>query len=180
MNDPDVRNFMKKTIYEEVIPTLTLPKDELEAFAAAVETRFENPYVKHALLAISLNSVSKWRARCMPSLLGYVEKTGTLPAHMTFSLAALMAFYSGTEIRDGKLIGHRGEEEYIISDDAPVLEFFAANSTKATEEFVGGFLSNEGFFGQDLTLVPGLKDAIVAYLDDIKANGMRAALCKIS
>ena len=180
MSDPDVRNFMKKTIYEEVIPTLTLPKDELEAFAAAVETRFENPYVKHALLAISLNSVSKWRARCMPSLLGYVDKFGTLPAHMTFSLAALMAFYSGTEIRDGKLVGHRGEEEYIISDDASVLEFFAANSTKATAEFVGAFLANESFFGQDLTLVPGLKDAVVTYLDDIKTNGMRAALCKIS
>lgn len=180
MNDPDVRNFMKKTIYDEVIPTLTLPKDELEAFAAAVETRFENPYVKHALLAISLNSVSKWRARCMPSLLGYVEKNAALPPHMTFSLAALMAFYTGTEIRDGKLVGHRGAEEYFISDDAPVLEFFAANSSKTTEEFVTGFLSNESFFGQDLTLVPGLKDAIVAYLDDIKANGMRAALCKIS
>ena len=180
MNDPDVRNFMKKTIYDEVIPTLTLPKDELEAFAAAVETRFENPYVKHALLAISLNSVSKWRARCMPSLLGYVEKNAALPPHMTFSLAALMAFYTGTEIRDGKLVGHRGAEEYFISDDAPVLEFFAANSSKTTEEFVTGFLSNESFFGQDLTLVPGLKDAVVAYLDVIKANGMRAALCKIS
>lgn len=116
----------------------------------------------------------------MPSLLGYVEKMGKLPAHMTFSLAALMAFYSATELRDGKLVGHRGEEEYMISDDAAVLEFFASNSTKATEEFVSAFLSNETFFGQDLTLVPGLKDAVVAYLDDIKANGMRAALCKIS
>ncbi|MBE5893994.1 MAG: tagaturonate reductase [Lachnospiraceae bacterium] len=178
MNDPDIRKFIKATIYDEVIPTLTLPKDELEAFAAAVETRFENPYVKHALLAISLNSVSKWRARCMPSLLGYVENTGKLPAHLTFSLAALMAFYTGTEIRDGKLVGHRGEEEYMISDDAPVLEFFAANCTKATDEFVAAFLSNESFFGQDLTAVAGLKDAVAAYLDDIKANGMRAALCK--
>lgn len=116
----------------------------------------------------------------MPSLLGYVEKMGKLPAHMTFSLAALMAFYSGTEIRDGKLVGHRGEEEYMISDDAAVLEFFAANSAKATEEFVTAFLSNEAFFGQDLTKVEGLKDAVTAYLDDIKTNGMRAALCRIS
>ena len=116
----------------------------------------------------------------MPSFLGYIEKTGELPAHLTFSLAALMAFYTGTEIRDGKLIGHRDGAEYIISDDAPVLEFFAANCLKSTEEFVTGFLSNESFFGQDLTLVAGLKDAVVAYLDDIKANGMRAALCKIS
>jgi tagaturonate reductase len=116
----------------------------------------------------------------MPSLLGYVKNTGKLPAHLTFSLAALMAFYSATEIRDGKLIGHRDGAEYIISDDAPVLEFFAANSGKDTAEFVAAFLSNESFFGQDLTLVAGLKDAVVAYLDDIKANGMRAALCKIS
>ena len=178
MNDPDIRKFIKATIYDEVIPTLTLPKDELEAFAAAVETRFENPYVKHALLSISLNSVSKWRARCMPSLLGYVENTGKLPSHLTFSLAALMAFYTGTEIRDGKLVGHRGEEEYMISDDAAVLEFFAANSAKAAEEFVTAFLAREDFFGQDLTQVVGLKDAVTAYLEDIKASGMRAALCK--
>ena len=179
MNDKDIRNFIQKTIYEEVIPTLTLPKTELEAFAKAVETRFENPYVKHALLAISLNSVSKWRARCMPSLLAYVEKTGTLPAHLTFSLAALMKFYSATEIREGKLIGYRNGEEYIISDDASVLEFFVTHSMKTTDEFVAAFLSNENFFGQDLTQIAGLKDAVVGYLGDVKTNGMREALCKI-
>ena len=178
MNDPDVRAFIKKTVYEEVIPTLTLPKEELKAFAAAVETRFENPYVKHALLAISLNSVSKWRARCMPSLLGYVDKTGKLPVHLTFSLAALMAFYTASELREGKLVGHRGEEEYLISDDAAVLEFFAAHSSDRAEEFVAAFLSREDFWGRDLTQVAGLKAAVTAYLEDIQANGMRAALCR--
>lgn len=69
---------------------------------------------------------------------------------------------------------------YIISDDAAVLEFFAENSGKETTEFVGKFLENESFFGQDLTLVPGLKEAVAAYLDDIRANGMREALCRIS
>jgi hypothetical protein len=125
MQDEDIHKFIQKTIYQEVIPTLTLPREELESFAAAVEARFENPYVKHALLAISLNSVSKWRARCMPSLLSYVEQFGMLPACLTFSLAALMAFYSSTEMREGKLIGYRNGEVYRISDDAAVLEFFA-------------------------------------------------------
>lgn len=72
MQDELILHFMKQTIFDEVIPTLTLPKEELEEFAQAVITRFHNPYVKHALLAISLNSVSKWRARCMPSFLGYL------------------------------------------------------------------------------------------------------------
>lgn len=67
MQDELILNFMKKTIFEEIIPTLSLPKQELSDFAEAVITRFHNPYVKHPLLSISLNSVSKWRARCMPS-----------------------------------------------------------------------------------------------------------------
>ncbi|WP_276950407.1 tagaturonate reductase [Acetatifactor muris] len=180
MEDDDIRNFMTKTIFDEVIPTLTLPEAELKEFAEAVITRFNNPYVKHALLSISLNSVSKWRARCMPSLLGYVEKFGKLPAHLTFSLAALMAFYHGTEIRDKALIGHRDGQEYNILDDMEVLEFFRDNCEKDSRVFVESFLGNESFFGQNLNQVAGLTDAVTAYLENIKTNGMRAALCKIS
>lgn len=178
MQDEDVKNFMMKTIFDEVIPTLTLPKEELEEFANAVITRFNNPYVKHALLSISLNSVSKWRARCLPSLLGYVEKYGRLPVHLTFSIAALMAFYTGSEIRDKALIGHRNGQEYNIMDDMAVLEFFRDYSDKDTKTFVDAYLSNENFHGQDLTKVEGLADAVASYLDDIKENGMRAALCR--
>lgn len=179
MNDELICSFMKKTIFEEVIPTLTLPKEELEEFANAVITRFNNPYVKHALLAISLNSVSKWRARCMPSFLGYIEKEGKLPVHLTFSLAALMAFYTGTEIRDKALIGHRDGQEYNILDDAVVLEFFAANSSKEPKEFAHAVLSNTEFWGQDLSALSGVEDAVVSYLAAIRENGMRAAMEKI-
>lgn len=178
MNDDDVRNFMMGTLHQEVIPTLSLPKADLEEFADAVVARFNNPYVDHALLAISLNSVSKWRARCMPSFLGYIENTGKLPARLTFSLAALMAFYTGNEIRDRALIGHRGEQEYNIMDDMAVLEFFRDNSGKESSEFAKAFLGRVDFFGQDLNEIEGLTDTIAAHLDDIKANGMRAALCK--
>ena len=178
MNDNDIRNFMMGTLHEEVIPTLSLPKADLEEFADAVVARFNNPYVDHALLAISLNSVSKWRARCMPSFLGYIEKFEKLPARLTFSLAALMAFYTGSEIRDKALIGHRDGQEYNIMDDMAVMEFFRDNSGKETAEFVKAFLGNTDFFGQDLNEINGLTDTVTAHLDDIKANGMRAALCK--
>ena len=164
------------TIFDEVIPTLTLPKKDLESFAQAVLTRFNNPYVKHALLSISLNSVSKWRARCMPRFLGYVEKKGSLPKHLTFSLAALLAFYTGSEIRDKALIGHRGDQEYQILDDAAVLEFFAANSGKEAGEYAKAVLSNESFWGQDLTQVPGALKAVSDYLRRIRTNGMRKAV----
>lgn len=178
MKDKLIYDFMRQTIFDEVIPTLTLPKQDLVDFAEAVITRFNNPYVKHALLSIALNSVSKWRARCMPSFLGFVEEKKALPTHLTFSLAALMAFYTGTEIREKALIGHRDGQEYNILDDMAVLEFFRDNSQKETKEFVHAFLSNESFWGQDLSQAAGAQDAVVSYLDDIKSMGMRKAMEK--
>ncbi len=178
MQDSLILNFMKAVIFDEVIPTLTLPKEELTEFAEAVITRFNNPYVKHSLLAISLNSVSKWRARCMPSFLGYMEKEGKLPEHLTFSLAALMAFYTGSELRDKALIGHRDGNEYQILDDAAVLEFFAENSPKDAAEYVHAVLSNENFWGQDLSRLNGVEEAVTKYVRDIRELGMRKTLEK--
>ncbi len=178
MKDELILDFIKATIFDEVIPTLTLPKEELEEFADAVLTRFKNPYVKHAHLAISLNSVSKWRARCLPSFLGYIEKEGKVPAHLAFSLASLMAFYTGYEIREKALIGHRGNDEYQIMDDADVLEFFAANSGKETAEYVHAVLSNTGFWGQDLSTLEGVEGEITSLLADIRVLGMRGAMEK--
>lgn len=59
-----------------------------------MEERFANPYIDHRLLDIALNSVSKWRARVLPSVTAYLEKTGRLPVRLTFSFAALCAFYT--------------------------------------------------------------------------------------
>ncbi len=178
MEDGLIGEFMHRTIYDEVIPTLDLPRQDLLDFAKAVDGRFRNPYIKHALLSISLNSVSKWRARCLPSLLGYVERKGELPRRLTFSIAALMAFYTGSEIREKALIGHRDGQEYKIMDDMEVLAFFAANSAKPSAEFVQAYLGNADFHGQDLTQVAGLADAVAAYLEDIRTLGMRKAVEK--
>lgn len=178
MNDEDILNFMMGTLHKEVIPTLNLPKEDLENFADAVVARFNNPYVDHSLLAIALNSVSKWRARCMPSFLDYIDKTGTLPSRLTFSLAALMAFYSSTELKENALISHRGDNEYRIMDDVAVLEFFHDHSSMPSAEFAKAFLGRTDFFGQDLNKIEGLTERIAMHLDDIKANGMRAALCR--
>lgn len=115
----------------------------------------------------------------MPSFLGYIEKEGKLPAHLTFSLAALMAFYTGTEIRDKALIGHHDGQEYNIMDDAAVLEFFAANSSKEPKEYVHAVLANTDFWGQDLSALAGVEEAIVSYLTDIRAVGMRRTMEKV-
>lgn len=114
----------------------------------------------------------------MPSFLEFTRQYKKLPEHLTFSLAALMAFYTGTQIRDKALIGHRGGEEYNILDDMAVLEFFAENSSKETEAYVHSVLSNTSFWGQDLSKIDGAEKAIVSYLGDIRTLGMRRAIEK--
>ena len=178
MNDPLILSFMEHTLQDEVIPTLDLPKGDLTAFAEAVKNRFANPFIKHRLLSICLNSVSKWRARCLPSLLGYVERKGTLPARLTFSLAALMALYHGGKLEDGKLHCMRAGEPYELQDDAAALEFFATTSSQAPSEQVRAFLSREDFFGQDLTKIDGLVESVSVSLEEILKRGMKTVLAE--
>ena len=176
MQDPLIRKFMVETVFEEIIPTLSLPKEELHSFANSVIERFENPYIKHALLSISLNSVSKWKARCLPSFKGYVNKFGSLPSHLTFSLAVLMTFYRSSELTEDGLVGMRCGQPYKIMDDRSVLEFFKETSKLPNREFANKFLSTTGFFGEDMTLYEGLLEAVTGYLDVISSIGMRAAI----
>ena len=84
--------------------------------------------------------------------------------------------FRSTEIRDKALVGHRDGQEYQIMDDRAVLEFFAQNSEKPSAEFAQSFLENTEFFGQDLTQIDGLVDAVASYLDEIADKGMRKAL----
>ena len=175
MKDDTVRTFMNDVIYKEVIPTLDLPKEELESFAAAVNDRFANPYIKHNLLDIALNSCSKFNARCLPSLLGYVEEKGKLPKCLTFSLAAFIKFYQG-EWKDGVYTGTRKDgTQYPLRDDESVIRFFAdawsGNDAEGTAEAV---LSNKDFWsGKDLTEVPGLKDAVAGYLREMEEKDIK-------
>ncbi len=181
MDDPTIRQYMEETLFDEVIPTLSLAKEDCEEFANAVIDRFLNPFVKHQLLDISLNSVSKWEARCLPSFLGYVDKFGKLPKYLTFSIAALMSFYTSQEEVEFNggicLAGNRDGEKYNIRDDKAVLDFFKENSAKSPEEFAHAYLSNTKFFGgEDLTKIDGLEAAIAGYIADIRTRGMRAVV----
>lgn len=93
MDDDRMRAYVRKCVFEEIIPTLDLPKDELVAYAEDVLTRFSNPYIKHYLSSIALNSVSKFKVRVLPSILEYKKRFGTYPKTLVFAFARLIEFY---------------------------------------------------------------------------------------
>ena len=172
MNDAEICAFVEKAIYQEIIPVLDLPKDELESFASAVTGRFRNPYIKHQLLSISLNGMTKFRTRILPQLLAGQKASGKLPARLTFALAALIAFYRG----------ERNGEAYPVQDDAHWIERYQKlwaqhrDQQISAADLVKTVLSVSDHWEQDLTQVSGLVEQVSADLDAILTLGMRKAV----
>lgn len=178
MQDDVILGFMNRMLHEEVIPTLPLDRQDLEAFAAAVQDRFNNPFINHELMNITLNSTSKWRARNMPSLLEYAQTAGKLPPCLAMSFAAYIAFYSSDiqALTEQGLVCRRPKgNEYTVSDDRWVLEFYYSRRGVSDETLVHDVMTNEKMWGQDLTLVPGFEQAAAENLRRIRTEGARAA-----
>ncbi|MFP7295629.1 tagaturonate reductase [Neobacillus niacini] len=172
VEDKVTGQFVKELINEEIIPTLDLPIEELCSFAEAVLDRFRNPFMQHFLLSISLNSLSKFKTRDLPTLMEYYGRKHELPRKLVFSFAALIAFYKGK----------RGDEEIQLADDQDVLDLFSVQWSQyngtidSIQEIVSNVLGYEKLWEMDLNQVPGLAAAITNDLFNIETKGMKVAI----
>jgi tagaturonate reductase len=164
MNDETFYRFVQDLMNDELIPMLDLPAEELSSYSAAVLERFKNPFIRHELASISLNSISKFKARLLPVLLRYQQERGKLPELMTLAFAALLLSYRGDRVAR--------------QDGAEVLEVFD-QAWSSPASFVQTILKDDSLWGQDLTLVPGLADSIAANLHKLESTDSRAALQQV-
>jgi tagaturonate reductase len=177
--------YVRQIIQEEIVPSIDLDKEMLVDFADAVVERFQNPYIKHYLLSILLNSSSKFKARVLPSILEYHILNGTLPKKLVFSLAALIAVY-----KDGKLDGTamqamRNKGEFVMKDDVWALEFFVAawskfdGSQQSAKTVAHEVLKNTKLWDKDLTQTEGFVDCLGEFLFKITTNGMQKTVAEL-
>lgn len=177
--------YTRQLIYEEIIPSINLDKVMLTEFADAVVERFQNPYIRHYLLSILLNSSSKFKARVLPSILEYLELNHKLPEKLTFSLAALIAVYKEGKLDGASLLAKRQQGDFIMKDELSALRFFVAVWSNFDGSKAGALrvaqtvLANDTMWGQDLTKVPGLVDKVGDYLAQITFEGMQATVAKL-
>lgn len=166
VEDEDVGRFAAELINDEIKPTIDLPKDEMDAFANSVVERFKNPFIRHELMSIALNSTTKFRTRLLPTYNDYRKKFGKSPKHILFSLASLAVFYRGK----------RGDEDIKLADDPKFLEFWKevwalSDFDAMAKKILGASDVWEQNLDEDdnAALVSG-------YLKSIVNNGERAAL----
>lgn len=128
MKDARMSKFIKECVFDEIIPTLDLPKDELEDYANNVFERFSNPYIRHMCSSIALNSVSKFKVRVLPSITEYIKRYKEMPKRLLFSFARLIEFYKTD----------------MPNDDTDVMKFMKESDTRT-------ILANKKLWGEDLT-----------------------------
>lgn len=173
MDDDDVRNHILQVLTEEVKPTLiNFNNKEIDTFVNAVINRFKNPTLKHYLIAISLNSTSKFQARLLPAFKDYTSIFGVFPKRIAFSLACMILFYKG----------HFNGENIPVNDDAKVLSFFinewqkVSEGDQTIEDLVARVLSNVSIVGEDLSAYTGLVYFISNSIKNIENLGVKAYL----
>lgn len=130
IDDERMCAHLRSCVFDEIIPTLDLPREELLAYANSVVERFGNPYIKHYLSAISLNSVSKFKVRVLPSILEYIKRYNKMPQTLIFAFAKLIEFYKTD-----------------MPQDAPEVVAFMR------EHSVREILANTALWGEDLTFL---------------------------
>ncbi|MCL6217524.1 tagaturonate reductase [Zunongwangia pacifica] len=163
--------FVKEAIFNEIIPTLSLPEEELKTFAEEVLDRFRNPFIKHQLASIALNSVSKFKVRVLPSLLAFQKDCNRLPLHLTFAFACLIRFYRGE---------WNNQTLPINDDDSVVAELKRIWELHSYQEISEQALKNEKFWDQDLTKISELKDQVATALELIETKGIEEGYKKFA
>lgn len=170
MADPTIGKYVRDFIFDEVNPTIDLPQDQMTAFANSVIERYQNPFIRHELMSIALNSTTKFKTRLLPTLLDYVRIFGKLPEHLIFSFAAIIEFHKGK----------RGDQDIALKDDPSYLAFWH----RLWAEFDGDYLAMakkvlawEEAWDMDMnTIQPEIAEKVASRLEDIDKNGMRDAV----
>lgn len=163
VDHPFTGDFINKAIFDEINETIEMDKAELDSFAEDVLDRFRNPFIKHNLSSIALNSISKFKVRVLPSLLGYVSKYGKIPTHLSFAFACLILFYKGTW--NGKTLA--------VDDSSDITDAFAEIwKSNDIKQVVQKTLSNVSFWDEDLTAINGLSIALELAINEVNNNGI--------
>lgn len=155
MTDKTLLSFVKDTLKDEIIPFVSDDIAATTAFSDSVIERFFNPYLNHQLTSIALNSISKWRARDLPSFKDYYGKYGKIPHNLTIGFSYLMATYKSVKKGDdGKYYVELPARTIELKDDIPYLEYFVSGGC------VIEFMKDEKVWGEDLTAYKGFSEEV--------------------
>ncbi len=177
IEDEQLGKWVKEFIFDEVIPTIDIPHNQMVDYSNSVLERYMNPYVHHLLMSIALNSSTKYKERVLPSVLQNIKNLNKLPKHALFSLAALMVFYRGVRLSDGNKIDIQDTNTAWLELLAKLWADYANN--KDAKTLVSAVLGYEAHWGVNLNEFEGVTEFVTKSLEAILTFGVREAIKKL-
>ena len=172
-------SFVKDLIEEEIVSSLDVEGGE--AFAREVIDRFNNPFLRHRLIDITLQSTSKWRLRLLPSLQRYVDRMQKVPEHMCLGFAAYLVFMRVVVEKEGAFFGERAGKSYPIRDDQAgyfksLWESVDLTNQTYIDALVSRACAHKDFWGMDLNKIDGFAETVAGFTWDILQQGAEKTL----
>lgn len=175
VEEPQIGQFIESMVFDEIIPTLDLPREECVQFANDVLERFKNPFIRHELLSISLNATTKYKTRDLPSVLSYIDRKKELPKKLLFSLASQFVFFKG----------ERNGEKIQLQDNKAFLDLYETlwskydGTIESVKEMTSTYLGLKDHWGIDLNALEGVNEYVTYCVYKILKEGMRKAVSEV-
>ena len=178
MEDKDFAQYIKRLMYDEIIPSIiddTISKEEAIAFADKVLDRYKNAFIEHNWLSITAQYSSKMHLRNTAVIKSYYQKFGQAPPLMCLGMAAHILFLRSEKMEDGNYYGNVNDRNYLITDANAAI--YADSWKNYRRDFiVVNIFGNKDLWQTDLNELPGFTDEVTAQLNLLKDKGVASAL----
>ncbi len=91
---PRLGAFLRRMLFDEIIPATDLPGEAAEEFARSVVERFRNPWLDHEWRVILTNQEDKMRIRVVPLIVAFAGRRGRAPESLALACAAHLTLRS--------------------------------------------------------------------------------------
>ncbi len=158
---PSIAAFVRRAMMDEIAPVLDV--QGAGQFASDVLDRFANPFIKHALVDITLQATMKMKVRVVPVVARYIERNGAVPQALSFGFAAYLDH-----------MRKRGANAPADAQAGKLSAYWAAAGSDA--DLVQAVGRDVELWGQDLCALRGFCEAVAGHLSRIRELGMEKAL----
>ena len=163
--DPAILQLIHGLMTEEVMPTLPMPRADLERYRDQLLERFANPALKHRTWQIAMDGSQKLPQRLLATIRDRLAK-GQGIQRLALGVAAWMRYVTG--------IDEAGNSIDVKDPLAARLRAIADSATGDAERLASGLLEVSEVFGADLPVNTTFRTEVTDHLRNLLANGALA------
>ena len=179
MTDQSLKAYIKELMELEIGPAIPykIEKEATLAFSNTVSDRFANPFIEHLWINITVQYSMKMKIRILPLLINYQKLFQAVPQHIAFGFAAFL-FFMKSEEKDGKYYGGSDGLHYLINDDSAAYFNEKLHAAPSEQAYLDTVFDDKAFWGTDLNVLAGFKEAVSSYYGSIQQDGVKQAIKK--